>query len=57
MIKPIGLFSKELGWQQILDQERVNYEIVTGQLNLERYGLVILSRSPNTKELSAIATG
>jgi peptidoglycan/xylan/chitin deacetylase (PgdA/CDA1 family) len=54
MIKPIGLFSKELGWQQILDQERVNYEIVTGQLNLERYGLVILTRSPNTKELSAI---
>ncbi len=54
MIKPIGLFSKELGWQQILDQERVNYEVITGQLNLERYGVVILSRNPNDKELLAI---
>jgi Polysaccharide deacetylase len=53
MIKPIGLFGNNLGWQQILDQERINYELINGLTNLERYGVIIIGRSLNDKEISS----
>jgi hypothetical protein len=54
MIKPVGLFGNSLGWQQILDQEKVNYEIVTGLSNLDRYGVLIITKSPESKEIAEI---
>lgn len=54
MIKPNGLFGNSLGWQLILDQERINYELVTGLTNLERYGVIIIGRSLNSKEISTV---
>ena len=52
MIKPVGLLGNSLGWQQILDQERINYELVAGFANLERYGVIIIGRNLNDKEIS-----
>jgi peptidoglycan/xylan/chitin deacetylase (PgdA/CDA1 family) len=54
MIKEIGLVKEELGWQQVLNQEGVNYELIPNLSNLERYGVVILSRHPVGQEIPAL---
>jgi hypothetical protein len=54
MIKPIGILGDCLGWQPILDQEKVNYEMVTGLSNLDRYGVLIITKSPESKEIAEI---
>lgn len=54
MIKRIGLAKPTPGWEQVLNQERINYDSLTTLSNLERYGVVILSRSPVGKEKSAL---
>lgn len=54
MIKPVGLFGNSLGWQQILDQEKVNYEIVTGLSDLVHNSVIIIAQSLKGKEITEI---
>ncbi len=54
MIKPIGILGESLSWQQILDQERVNYQSVTELTNLNRFGVIILIRNLTPQEGLAV---